>query len=975
MDSLNFNKQDLQHQEKMILALKDVILAVTGSFDLDTLLQRIVESCIKFSDSSRGSLFLYNENNEKLVMRAEKNNAPELRFNASYEVNVVGKENIGLTTYVFKTGEALAFNSREEIVKHPAHLGKFNKDSSGEIDCQSLICIPLKGPNKKPIGVLKMENTLDRRNPKIFSDSDILDFQFFADIVSEAITNFNNQAVKIDTSINTILSNALESSKPGNLTERLRKIAATFKSISNAVGVSVWLIEGSKLICKGAVGHNYKKLEENSYDLLSIDINKAKGVGLTPWIAKSGEILNIKTHQEIISHPQYKGTYDNVLYPGGQEKCESFIGAPLKTGDRIIGVIKADSRIADKQHPEKYFTTEEEQIFSYLSIITSIIVESEQEFQRTDNHNRQLVALYKLGTECYELNSSEAIFWYLLVGLTHGEGIGFNRTNLFKLTDDKTQAYLTGLIGLGPRNKMEGSSIHRRFDEGDKLNIDECKLLFFDKDTPPSSILQTFIEGKKISLSDECFLRSFINETLLQKRSHVKLISIEQCCEDVSNLFGKLETASNNFLAFSLLDADDEIFIGFCDNVYSEQTSYNAFSISAVDTFISQISLALSRLSLKKSKEETTEEAWREFTAITAHRIGTETSIMSGALSFLKDSLPKHSESHMWQEDLSALENSLDNLKKAVREHTELQKPPEIKRKKIKISEILDDVKEDIDILQCNRVHKVTITNNYSRDLPIVYGDSDSLMYVFKELYENAIKEMPKGGELNISSLVVSISDLKYLQIKISDTGTGIRTESLPKIFDRGFRDRKGGTGLGLYIVKRNIELHEGTITVENNKNRGASFFVNIPIAKFALNRIMIVEDTEIQLKQLVRSIKRMYPKLYIDAVENENKAIQLLKTTRDSNEYQYDFIIADVNLEEGGGSKFGGISILEYVRENNIKVKVIIITAHKGTTYREPSGIEKGILDKAKELEAFACISRNQSANYLDDLNKIINV
>jgi signal transduction histidine kinase/transcriptional regulator with GAF, ATPase, and Fis domain len=974
MDNLNFSPQDRQRQEKMILALKEVILAVTGSFDLDTLLQRVVESCMKFCDSSRGSLFLCDEKSEKLIMRAEKNNAPELRFNASYEVNVAGEKPIGLTNHVFKTGEALAFNSREEIVKYPAHLGKYNKDSNGEIDCQSLICIPLKDSSRKSIGVLKMENTLDHENPKIFTDEDIQDFQFLTDIISEAITNFNNQSVKIDTSINTILSNALKSTKSGNLTERLREIAATFKAISNAVGVSIWLIEGSRLVCKGAVGDNYKKLEEKFYDLLSIDIHKDKNIGLTPWIAKSGEILNIKTHQEIVSHPQYKGTYDNVLYPYGQGRCESFIGAPLKTGDNIIGVIKADSRVADKQHPDNYFTTEEAQIFSYLSIITSIIVESEQEFQRTDNHNRQLVELYKLGTECYELNSSEAIFWYLLVGLTHGEGIGFNRANLFKL-DDKSQIYLTGLIGLGPKNKVEGSLIHQRFDKGDKLTIDECKGLFLDRNAPPPSILQTFIEDKRIHLSNQCSLRSFINEVLSQKkRSQVKLISIELCCENINNLFKELETTNNEFLAFSLLDANDEVFIGFCDNVYSEQTPYNTFSISAVDTFISQISLALSRLSLKKTKEETTEEAWREFTAITAHRIGTETSIMSGALSFLKDSLPKNS-NNLWKEDLEVLENSLNNLKKAVREHTELQKPPEIKRQKIKISAILDEVKADAERLQSSRVHQVDIISNYSKDLPIIYGDEDSLMYVFKELHENAIKAMPNGGKLNIYSSVISVGDLQYLQIKISDTGTGIKSESLSKVFNRGFKDRSGGTGLGLYIVKRNIELHKGTITVESEENRGASFFVNIPISKFALNRIMIVEDTEIQLKQLARSIKRKYPKLSIDAVENENKAIQLLETTVSSNKNQYDFIIADVNLEEGGGSKFGGINILEYVREENIKVNVIIITAHKGTTYREPSGIEKGILDKAKELGAFACISRNQSANYLDEINRIINV
>lgn len=978
MSSSNSDRSDRQPHDKIILALKEIILAVTGSFDLDTLLQRIVETSVDFSNSSRGSLFLYDEESQELVMRAEINNAPHLRFNARYQV--LGKKKSGLTVSVFKTGRALALNTREEVAKHSAYLGKYNKKdaSTGEVDCQSLICIPLKSSKNTSIGILKIENTLDREN-QIFSDKDIEDLQLLADIASEAIINFKNQAGKINISINKILSNSLDAGNPGNFNERLRKIAATFKEISNAVGVSIWLNEGSRLVCKAAVGDNYQELAQQSYDL-QIDPNKEK-IGLTPWIAYSGDSINMKTHQEITSHPQYKGTYDDVLYPGGQGRCESFIGAPLKIGNRIIGVIKADTRVADENHPESYFTTEETQFFSYLSIITSIIIESEQEFEKTNRHNRQLLTLYKLGTECYEFSNPEAIFWCLLVALTNGEGIGFNRTSLFKFADDKNPPYLTGLMGLGPRDSAEGRSIQKSFDSGDMPTLDRCKLDFFETNHPPTTQLQIFIEEQKILLSGQCHLHDFIANTLQQKRSQVKLISVDRCCAGVKVLLKNLETINHSFLAFSLLDANDQIFIGFCDNVYSEQTPHDSFSISATNTFISQISLALTRLSLKKSKEETTAEAWREFTAITAHRIGTETAIMSGALSFLKHSLPQHSDDkndNSWKEDLFVLENSLDNLKRAVREHTELQKPPIIKRQKIKINEILDDVKEDVERLQSNLVSKIKIIKEYPRDLPVIFGDFHSLLYVFKELYENAIRAMPQGGKLTIGAFITG--DGEFLQIKISDTGTGIRPESLPRIFDRGFRDRNGGTGLGLYIVKRNIELHGGKVEAINNIVggivSGASFFVTIPIPKSALNRIMIVEDTDIQLRFLLRSIKGKYPHIgIIDTANNEVEAIEILiNTTTRGDEVGFDFIIADINLEEGGGSKYGGIKILEYIKEHNIQVKVIIITAHKGMTYQDSTGNEKGVLEKAKQLGAFACISRNQTTNYLDDLNEILN-
>jgi hypothetical protein len=226
-------------------------------------------------------------------MRAEKNNGSPFGFNTRYKVSDRKKND--LTVSVFKTGAALALNSPEEILKYNIDTNP----SVGAIDCQSLICVPLKSPGKNPIGVLKIENTLDQEVHQLFSDKDIQDFQLLADIASEAIINFNNQAAKINISINKILSNSLDSSIPGNLNERLRKIAETFKEISNAVGVSIWLKKGSQLVCEVAVGKNYQELTQQVYDL-SINLNTEEKTGLTAWIAHYGNLINIKNNKELM---------------------------------------------------------------------------------------------------------------------------------------------------------------------------------------------------------------------------------------------------------------------------------------------------------------------------------------------------------------------------------------------------------------------------------------------------------------------------------------------------------------------------------------------------------------------------------------------------------------------------------------------------------------------------------------------------
>jgi CheY-like chemotaxis protein len=232
---------------------------------------------------------------------------------------------------------------------------------------------------------------------------------------------------------------------------------------------------------------------------------------------------------------------------------------------------------------------------------------------------------------------------------------------------------------------------------------------------------------------------------------------------------------------------------------------------------------------------------------------------------------------------------------------------------------------------------------------------------------------MPNGGRLTISS---SIINNKYLQITISDNGEGIKPESISKIFERGFKDRKGGTGLGLYIVKQTVELHKGTIEVMNNKNNqdGASFYIKLPIANSDPSKIMIVEDNTVLLKYLHRSIKEKYPNITIDVASNEYQAIKLLNENfSEKNNRIYDFIVADIKLDDGGGSDFGGIHLLEYINNNNIVAKVIVITANKGAMYPDQSGQKKGVFEKAIELGAIACLSRNQPQSYLDQLNEIL--
>jgi two-component system NtrC family sensor kinase len=95
----------------------------------------------------------------------------------------------------------------------------------------------------------------------------------------------------------------------------------------------------------------------------------------------------------------------------------------------------------------------------------------------------------------------------------------------------------------------------------------------------------------------------------------------------------------------------------------------------------------------------------------------------------------------------------------------------------------------------------------------------------FSNLILNAIQAMPRGRTLAINAAASNGAVL----ITVEDTGIGIRDDIKDKLFSPLFTDKAKGTGLGLAVFKRIVELHAGTISVESCEGHGARFIVMIP--------------------------------------------------------------------------------------------------------------------------------------------------
>lgn len=167
---------------------------------------------------------------------------------------------------------------------------------------------------------------------------------------------------------------------------------------------------------------------------------------------------------------------------------------------------------------------------------------------------------------------------------------------------------------------------------------------------------------------------------------------------------------------------------------------------------------------------------------------------------------------------------------------------------------------------------KVEFQDNSKKDL--LFFDHDALVKIINNLMSNAIKYTADGGRVMVELSDTVKSDLRAedeLKIEVRDSGIGISSEHMDKIFDRFYQAESGytrkyeGTGVGLALARELVLLHSGSIEVENNDDVGTTFIVRLPKGSGHFNSDEIVPytvsttETHASAEVSVRSDKTMH--------------------------------------------------------------------------------------------------------------------
>lgn len=184
----------------------------------------------------------------------------------------------------------------------------------------------------------------------------------------------------------------------------------------------------------------------------------------------------------------------------------------------------------------------------------------------------------------------------------------------------------------------------------------------------------------------------------------------------------------------------------------------------------------------------------------------------------------------MQKDDFDVISQEINHIDTIVQNFLEFSRPPKLKMQHVSPSTVVDTA---IQLLRYRlESYAVKVVVHRENPLPAIEADPDQLKEVVVNLMVNACEAMPGGGEITIDETVESTNTGRHLEIRVSDTGTGIPSAAAEKVFDPFFTTKEEGTGLGLSIVARIVEEHGGSIRLRSPEGReGAVFLIVLPLA------------------------------------------------------------------------------------------------------------------------------------------------
>jgi nitrogen fixation/metabolism regulation signal transduction histidine kinase len=179
---------------------------------------------------------------------------------------------------------------------------------------------------------------------------------------------------------------------------------------------------------------------------------------------------------------------------------------------------------------------------------------------------------------------------------------------------------------------------------------------------------------------------------------------------------------------------------------------------------------------------------------------------------------------------MNAILSQVRLLRQISAEFSSFASSPTPRPEVIDVSALVDEV---VQSYRAGLAGRVELDVRAEADVPAGFIDRTLFGRALTNIMENALYAMPSGGRLSIRTArdAARAGQLGGIEVTIRDSGVGMDQEALEKIFEPYFSTKATGTGLGLTIAKRNIELNGGTLRVESRRGEGTTVTIALPAA------------------------------------------------------------------------------------------------------------------------------------------------
>jgi PAS domain S-box-containing protein len=550
--------------------------------------------------------------------------------------------------------------------------------------------------------------------------------------------------------------------------------------------------------------------------------------------------------------PEEGGTYSNIKDASlgnyafmwdhkGRNICHSreyfIMGFDPKTGKRVPGWISSEMN-------EKWKKSRSRSLNEFLKTVKTF---ENQNLKKKPNVEQ--IKKGQVGLDCRYLNfAPQCQGWFKL---TENGGVGsfiIFWSGLWKLTTAGTIPYYTGQYGKSKRGfgfVTIGANVHEfhRAANETKKNIDGIL-------AEQTQNMENVIETSKKSIIQT--VRSTISS--LSLTSLLMIIGVVFIAVLISNSMTKrLKALMKGAEEFAASNMEYRIPVRSKDEIGLLERSFNKMA-SSVSSLMADLKATYQTISSQMKELLRTDKLKDEFLANTSHELRTPLNGIIGIAESMVDGAAGQI-TPIQRENLSMIISSGNRLSSLVNDILDFSKLKhqniELQIRSVDLHQMTEVVLTLSGVLLKNK--KLTLKNSVPENIPLVSADENRLQQILYNLVGNAVK-FTEEGQVEVSAKKSG----DRIRIRVSDTGIGIKEEHLENIFDsfaqaEGSISREyGGTGLGLTITKKLIELHGGDIQVQSQYGKGTEFIFTLPVAETQQK----IDQPE-EKSSIIREIKR----------------------------------------------------------------------------------------------------------------------